>query len=155
MSMSMKSMVDTSPEVAAVWDLIVWKESYCIGHPGIDDDHRRLVGMINRFTTAVNDGQAEIAVRPLLDALKDYACYHFQREEQLMLGYDYPDYARHKRMHDKFERQIHDVAAHLDVGTDMGAFLLSFLSQWLTGHILTTDRALGDFLGEKGVLNSH
>lgn len=133
------------------WDLVVWDTTFETGQEDIDDDHRHLFFLFNEFSTAVNEGKGALVIRGLLDELRDYAHDHFRREESLMLEYDYPDYARHKKMHDTFEKQINDVATHVDVSGDMAAFLLSFLAKWLSGHILSADQRFGAFLAEHGV----
>lgn len=137
------------PEMEWRWDLVIWSDSYSVGHDRIDDDHRRLFELFNDFSTAVNEGKGALVIRGVLDELRDYAHLHFRREESLMLENDYGEYARHKKMHDTFERQITDVASHIEVGGDMCAFLLSFLSRWLSSHILTADRKFGEFLAAR------
>lgn len=66
----------------------------------------------------------------------------------------YPDYERHKKMHDTFTRQIADAGYHLAVGSDLSAFLLSLLAKWLGGHILSADRKFGIFLVGEGTPGS-
>ncbi len=128
------------------WDPIAWSDEYATGHMAIDTDHQRLLALFNEFSNAVNESRSEAVIGTVLDLLVDYTRYHFSREEQLMQESQYTDYARHKKMHDTFIRQIGDVRHHLSVGSDMSAFLLSFLAQWLSGHILGADRKLGHHL---------
>ena len=128
------------------WEAISWSEDFATGNAGIDADHQRLLALFNEFSMAVNAGKADMVIRSVLDDLMDYTYYHFAREELLMQESDYPDYARHKKMHDIFIRQIDDVGSHLGVGCDISAFLLSFLGKWLSGHILGADRQLGRYL---------
>ncbi len=131
------------------WDAIAWSDEFATGNAGIDADHQRLLSLFNDFALAVNSGKAEAAIRGVLDELVDYTHYHFAREELLMQESDYPEYARHKKMHDTFIRQVDDVGSHLSGGGDLSAFLLSFLAKWLSGHILGADRQLGRYL-ERG-----
>ncbi|MEI6559316.1 MAG: bacteriohemerythrin [Rhodospirillaceae bacterium] len=128
------------------WDVILWSDEFATGNAGIDADHQRLLALFNDFSLAVNAGKADAVTRGVLDELVDYTHYHFAREELLMQENSYPDYLGHKKMHDTFIRQIDDVCSHLSVGSDLSAFLLSFLSRWLSGHILGADRQLGRFL---------
>ena len=134
------------------WDLIMWSDDFAIGHAGIDDDHRRLLSLFNEFSMAVNAGKGSAIIRGVLDELVDYTHYHFAREELMMLETQYPEFLRHKKMHDTFIRQVDDVCHHLDVGSDLSAFLLSFLAKWLSGHILGADRTLGRHLDRHGVV---
>jgi hemerythrin len=133
------------------WELLCWDDALCTGNPGMDADHQRLLSLFNEFSMAVNAGKGQGIISGVLDDLVDYTHYHFEREEMLMRENAYPDFERHKRMHDTFIRQIEDVCAHIGVGGDMGAFLLSFLAKWLGGHIMGADHQLGAYLTRRGI----
>ena len=133
-------------DVEGCWGAISWSSRYLIGHHDIDADHQKLFELFNEFVSTVNAGQDVSALSRILNELMEYTKYHFSREEQLMRDKGYPDYQRHKKMHDTFTRQIAEAGSRLAVGGGMGAFLLSFLAQWLAGHILGADRKLGAFL---------
>ncbi len=141
-------VVDTLPDLDAHWDVVTWSRDYETGHTGIDSDHQRLLVLFNEFSQAVNSGKGPVVIREVLDELTDYTHYHFAREELIMQECDFPDYGRHKRMHETFIRQVEDVSKHYMNGGDLSAFLLSFLAKWLSGHILSADRQLGRYLGE-------
>ena len=150
--MQTQAMTMNAPtDFEAQWDAIAWSDDFATGNAGIDADHRRLLALFNEFSLAVNAGKGEAVIRGVLDDLVDYTHYHFAREELPMQESDYPDYARHKKMHDTFIRQVDDVGNHLSVGTELGAFLLSFLAKWLSGHILGADRHLGRYLERGGI----
>ncbi len=145
----MQTLATAKPPLAdmeAHWDAIQWTDEYATGNAGIDSDHQRLLALFNEFSLAVNAGKGDAIVRWVLDDLLDYTHYHFAREELLMHEVDYPDFARHKTMHDTFIRQVEDVDKHLSIGADLAAFLLSFLAKWLSGHILSADKQLGRYL---------
>ncbi len=127
-------------------EAIAWTEDFVTGVPGIDSDHQRLLALFNEFRAAVIGGKGELAIARILDELVGYTQYHFEREELMMRESQYPEYPRHKKMHDGFVSQIADVRHHLTGGSDMSTFLLSFLARWLGGHILGADRKLGHFL---------
>lgn len=138
------------PEDEDLWEMILWRESYCTGHPDIDQDHQHLVSLFNAFSAALNAGKSDDMIRSVLDELADYCRYHFEHEEMLMQETDYPDYDRHKKMHTIFVAQITDARACHSVGAEMSAFLLSFLGKWLTSHIMGADRRFGDYLNQCG-----
>ena len=150
--MQMQATAQTIPtDFEGPWEAIAWSDEFATGNAGIDADHQRLLTLFNEFALAVNAGRGEAVIRGVLGELVDYTHYHFAREELLMMESDYPDYARHKKMHDIFIRQVDDVGSHLSIGSDLGAFLLSFLGKWLSGHILGADRHLGRYLERGGV----
>ncbi|MEI8397476.1 MAG: bacteriohemerythrin [Rhodospirillaceae bacterium] len=138
-------------EAKGRWEIILWGDEFLTGHTGMDADHQRLLSIFNEFSLAVNAGKGDLIIRNILDELLDYTQYHFEREEMIMQENHFPDYARHKKMHDTFIRQIEDVSIHLSVGSDMSAFLLSFLAKWLSGHIMGADHKLGQFLEHRGI----
>lgn len=145
--MQAKTMKAAEPR----WDTVAWQDSFGVGIAQIDTEHRRLFELFNEFVTAVNDSRADSDIESVLVELLEYTDYHFDREERLMREHGYPDYATHKTMHDTFVRQVHDVNNALDAGGEQGAFVLSFLGKWLSGHILGVDKKLGAYLRGRGV----
>ncbi len=133
------------------WETVAWQDGFGVGHPVIDDDHRRLFELFNEFVTAVNQYRADSEIQDVLAELLDYTDTHFDREETLMRQHGYPGYDSHKALHDSFIRQLHDVNSALDAGGEKGAFVLGFLAKWLSGHILGVDKTLGAYLREHGV----
>jgi hemerythrin len=130
------------------WEKATWTPAYAVGNDAIDADHERLFALFNEFVGAVNDNRGDSEIQGVLAELLEYTDYHFDREERLMREFDYPDYAAHKAMHDSFVAQIHDVNSALDAGGEKGAFVLSVLGKWLTGHILSVDAKVGSWLKE-------
>jgi len=75
---------------------IEWKKSYSVGLDSIDDDHKKLLGMINQLQTASHYTTDDKMIEHILDDLIDYTKYHFSREEKIMLDCEYPNLAAHK-----------------------------------------------------------
>ncbi|CAK0747036.1 Hemerythrin-like domain-containing protein [uncultured Gammaproteobacteria bacterium] len=135
------------------WDLVEWSDSFRTGNSVMDADHQHLLEIFNRFATAANEGRGEEFALGIQEELAEYTDYHFNNEETLMREHNYPDYEVHKRLHDRFRKQISVIGNQCGVGSDVGTFLLSFLSHWLIGHILNADRRLGDFLRGRAMLH--
>lgn len=131
------------------WDLVEWQDTYSVGNGAIDADHKRLFELFNEFASAVNNGEGDAIIQYVLKELLDYTDYHFDREERFMRESSYPGFEAHKKMHDDFINQIHDVNNHMDAGGEMGAFVLEVLTGWLSRHILGADKQLGEFLAKK------
>ena len=62
-------------------DIFPWNESFDTGLPEIDEQHRRLVQLLNTLASHIAFGSGVQEVSVLLDELADYAVYHFQTEE--------------------------------------------------------------------------
>ena len=129
-----------------------WKEEYSVGIASIDQQHRKLVNLINQLQTAVDYSTGEEFEREALDELVDYTKTHFSYEEGLMKDNDYPDYEPHKAVHEKMISQVDAVLAEYEQDRDAAMKdAVVFLKDWLINHINGTDKEYSRFLIEKGV----
>lgn len=130
---------------------VSWKESYSVGIDSIDDDHKKLLSLINQFQTAVHYQTGEQFEKEALDELVNYTQYHFKREEEMMEEFGYADLephkAKHRAMIDQVERFI---ALHEEKGHEVLEEAADYLKQWLIEHINGTDKEYSGFLIEKG-----
>lgn len=131
---------------------VAWRDDLSVGIGSIDDDHKKLLSLINNLQTAVYYPTGEAFERQALKELVDYTKYHFDREERLMRENDYPDYEPHKRQH---EAMIAKVNGFMDAyekdreGTVEE--LTQFLKSWLIEHIAGTDQKYSGHLQSRGV----
>lgn len=131
---------------------VAWDDSYSVGIEAIDDDHKKLLNLINNLQSAVYYPTGESFERQALKELVDYTKYHFHREEAMMQENGYPDYAAHKQEHEKMITKVKEFCAAYEKdreGTIDG--LTQFLKNWLIDHINGTDQKYAPFLHEKGV----
>lgn len=128
--------------------LITWQDSYSVGVPLIDDDHRLLVSLINQLDDAIQGGQGRDVVGSVLNVLEEYTRGHFGREERLMEKAGYPDLVPHRREHHKLTDQVRAIVERYHAGPDetLDADVLAFLKTWLTGHILGVDMKYAPYL---------
>ncbi|PKM35580.1 MAG: hemerythrin, partial [Gammaproteobacteria bacterium HGW-Gammaproteobacteria-10] len=56
--------------------ILTWNDSLKLGIANVDDQHRRLLELINRLDEAVALGHAPDTITELLDDLIDYTRYH-------------------------------------------------------------------------------
>ena len=129
-----------------------WKDEYSVGIDSIDQQHKRLVNLINQLHTAVTYSTGEEFEREALDELVDYTKTHFSYEEGLMEQNGYPDLEPHKAQHKKMIETVEQVLAEYQRDQDAAMKkALSFLSDWLINHINGTDKEYSSFLIGKGV----
>ena len=121
-------------------DLIAWSDHYSVGIPRIDAEHRRLMDLVNELHRAIHNSKQDPATSEVLDALASYTITHFTGEEGLMKRHAYPEYAQHKAEHDKLVAQVRALQQEARAGKPVSRDVMSFLSNWLTGHILAVDR---------------
>ena len=128
-----------------------WRDDLSVGNTFIDGDHRKLIGLVNELHTAMGQGSGRELVGKVLGELIRYTKTHFQREEDYMAKIAYPALATHKTEHDKLLVQVQDLQAKFDSGAAMVSVQVSrFLRDWLTTHILKSDKALAAAIKNAG-----
>lgn len=120
--------------------LLVWNEQLDTGIEVIDEQHKRIVELINRLSL-VSKGRIEGDLRDVLSELVDYTLSHFVFEEELMQEAGYPFSKAHKRVHDIFTQRVSEYQMRLNAGEDIAEALRDMLSRWLFNHIRGDDKA--------------
>jgi hemerythrin len=129
-----------------------WKDAYSVGIESIDQQHKKLINLINMLQTTVDYSTGEEFERECLAAVVDYTKTHFVYEEGLMSKYGYPDFEAHKAQHQKMIDRVNDLLATYEERPESTMKdALDFLKQWLIRHINGTDKQYSDFLVSKGV----
>ncbi len=129
-----------------------WKDEYCVGIDSIDQQHRKLVNLINQLQTALDYSTGEEFERDALEELVDYTKTHFSYEEGLMKDNDYPDYEPHKLQHQKMFKKVEEVLAEYEQDQETAMDnAVDFLRDWLINHINGTDKQYSSYLIGKGV----
>ena len=130
-----------------------WKDEYSVGIEVIDNDHRKLLNLINQFQTAVLYRTGQEFEEEAMSELVDYTRTHFKREEDLMKEHGYPGYEAHHAEHLKFIGEVEEmIRLYKDKGNRATLQqAVVFLRDWLINHIMGTDQAYSGFLIGKGV----
>ncbi len=134
-------------------EVIVWSEALSIGVPVVDEQHQILVNILNMADEQLTASSKRVQIQDIIRDLMCYALYHFDTEEELMVGNDYPSATRDKHFqeHRRFSATVSLLQQDLNEGKLVGwDTLLDFLKDWLIHHIQGTDKHLGDFLGQSG-----
>ena len=129
--------------------IIKWKNDYSCYDPTIDEQHQRLMALINQMNDIAElkddvDHYDEIA--EVFYGLKDYAIYHFSHEEKMFkeTGYDSLNEKIQIIEHKKFIDKVSSINMYEMDENQMGTIreILDFLSMWLDHHILVIDKML-------------
>lgn len=132
-------------------ETINWKSEYSVGVTELDNQHKKLLSMINRLIADQKKLTDPKMVADLLMEMIDYAEEHFRAEEHLMLEYDYDRGAQQKVQHEAFIEKTKTFLS-ADVGPNMlSVALLDYLSSWLIKHILDEDMQYKEFFRSKGL----
>jgi hemerythrin len=133
--------------------LIEWSAELSVGIESIDEQHKKLVNMINALNDAMVVGESNELLGKIFTGLAAYTQKHFAYEENMFAEYNYPDSTEHKRQHNELIAQVVELKAKFmenPQGT-ISADLMRFLKLWLTNHIMRTDKEYTEFLLAKGV----
>ncbi len=63
---------------------LAWSETFAIGHPALDADHRRLIDAINEICLAARGKAENRRLAPLLAAFRLASVEHFTRENEVL-----------------------------------------------------------------------
>ena len=122
---------------------LIWQDDLNTGIEVIDDQHRRIVDMINQLHAA-QSGMSRLAVGDVIDEMVDYTLSHFAFEEELMEEAGYPFCHAHKRVHEIFTRRVAEYRMRFQAGEDVADELKNMLSRWLFNHIRNDDKAYSE-----------
>ncbi|MGO9481756.1 MAG: bacteriohemerythrin [Candidatus Kryptoniota bacterium] len=134
--------------------LMTWSDKFSVNIKEIDEQHKKWVQMLNSLHDAMKVGKGRELVGETLAGLVDYTKVHFAAEEKLLRRYNYPFYEGHKRIHDDMVKEVELLRSKYDSGNTMVLSLevMQFLKNWLSEHILSTDKNYGPYLNSKGVV---
>ena len=119
-----------------------WSNEYSVNVREIDEQHMRLVHMINTLHESLLSNQGREAQARIIREMVDYAVVHFGTEEKYMDWFSYPDHLPHKAEHELFARKAADLKRRVDEhGFILTLEILNFLKTWLREHILVTDKS--------------
>ncbi len=127
-------------------DIFPWNENFNTGVVQIDEQHRKLVELLNLLASHVAFEADIPALNVIFDELADYAAYHFQTEEAIWHEHFPGDTLElnHQDTHANFIDVIIQLKG--DGSTKPEEIIindiLAFLTRWLVSHILEKDRYL-------------
>jgi hemerythrin-like metal-binding protein len=132
--------------------LITWSNMLSTGISEQDTQHKKLIDLINQLNDAMQAGQGAAVLGNVLNELVNYTVFHFSYEEKLMGQHKYEDTPAHKAEHLKFVQTVGDFKKKFDSGKAViSVEIMNFLRDWLTSHIMKTDKKLGQSLNKLGV----
>jgi hemerythrin len=126
--------------------MMIWTDDYNVGHRGIDEDHQRLVSIINEFEEKAGTKSVDaLALHDIIITLHDYSIRHFAREEKIQDASAYPNVSKHREEHAAFIERIVEMANAFiiekteEITPASVAQMVAFLNAWLIDHILKMD----------------
>ena len=129
-------------EKGALMVELIWKKEFDIGVAAIDEQHHKMVELINKLEEHTHNYNAN-GVSEVLEELIAYTQYHFIAEERYMESINYDGLEKHRKIHLSLVDEVLVYADKKNRGVDVDSFeLLLFLKEWLIDHILHEDMKL-------------
>lgn len=132
--------------------LIIWDDSFSVGINTIDEQHKKLIAIINKLHTAMKEGQSHIILEEILRELTDYVKTHFSFEERHFAHFHYESSDLHKNQHNEFVLKISSFERQFKAGElSLSIEIMNYLMKWLTNHIKIEDKKYSKLFIEKGL----
>jgi hemerythrin len=132
--------------------LIEWTDDLRVGIGTIDEQHLKLVTLINELHVAMLERREKAVMSRVFGELVEYTKTHFATEEALFQEHGYPAEDSHRNEHRHLAQRVIDLKEDFDAGnTAVTLEVMRFLREWLTRHILESDREFAPFLSARGV----
>ena len=126
-----------------------WDNSFNVGVDDIDEQHKRLIEIINTLHDAMMCGKDHAILESVLASLLGYTEHHFLFEEDLMDKSDYPYSVQHKAAHKDIKAKLFKLQAEYSEGRPgANMHVMEFLKVWLIDHIImgNEDMKLGRYV---------
>ncbi|MFA6972550.1 MAG: bacteriohemerythrin [Gallionella sp.] len=127
-----------------------WNSNFGTGIAVIDEQHRKLVDLLNNLARNLAFGVDTLELNRVFDELTDYAVYHFKTEEAIWRKYLPADEmsAAHEQVHQDFVTEVLKLKGEQAVlpGAEVVDQIVSFLTHWLAFHILDSDKHMANIV---------
>lgn len=121
---------------------LAWAEHLSVGNSTIDSEHKNLIVMVNGIEAMIK-ARDNFALPQAFEQLEHYLCVHFVNEENIARAIKFP-FAKNKQEHNHVLKEFRHMKAELvakdGIWSDGTAeHYSSFLSDWMTDHVLKED----------------
>lgn len=134
----------SAPVLRSKFNILPWNSNFETGIAIIDQQHQRLVELLNSLAHQYVYGIKPEETERILEALLDYAADHFETEDALwaeaLSGDSWLE--EHRRAHISFVNKVQTMqsAIKVDGCITVADELLPFITIWLAHHILYEDK---------------
>lgn len=122
--------------------IISWDDSWSVGLKELDDEHKKLVHIIQTLFGAIITSQGKDYIETIVKELLDYTEYHFQHEESILKEKQYPDLNDQVHCHQLLLENVKSycqiIKSHQET-EKLSDDVYEFLKHWLVDHILEKD----------------
>ncbi len=140
-----KNKIDIPKHIQYEHKLIHWNEKYFTTINSVDQQHEKLVQLINQLYKSFKMGNAHNEIQNYLKELVNYTEFHFGYEERYFAEFSYENITEHLAEHQHFVDKISEFQQQMIAGkAEVSYQLMRFLKDWLLYHIQISDRKYVD-----------
>ena len=133
-------------------ELLKWANEYSVKIQAIDNQHVKLVNLINQLHSAMKEAKGKEVVGKIIEELVAYTKFHFTAEEKIMQDNNYPGFPAHKKEHENLTKKVIEFQDNYNNGrAPLSMEIMQFLKDWLVNHIMKVDKEYSPYLNNKGV----
>ena len=134
-------------------DLITWAPRMSVGVSILDEDHKRIMKMINKLHDAMAEGRAKKIMGEIFHDLMVYINLHFETEESMFKQTGYEGATEQVRQHKEFATKTMLIMGQFreDPESVKPMEVLYFLKDWWLDHIMNADKKYAPYLNANGI----
>jgi hemerythrin len=124
---------------------IEWTQELSVGVEDMDAEHQQWISILNELFDAMNSGDDHQIIGSIIDKMTSYSKSHLAHEEIFLAKIEYPDLEMHKRKHDTLIKKLDNIKEQFETSVNFKLTVnaIQLLKEWLTNHILVTDKKYG------------
>ena len=134
-------------------EFMTWTSDLSVGVEVLDEDHKKLIGIINQLHFGITAGHDRAILEAVLNELVGYIKFHFAREEGMLIEASYKATLADMREHERFIAEISSLQMRIKTSSVgmLDLELMDFLRDWLFSHIKVSDKQYGASLNAFGL----
>jgi methyl-accepting chemotaxis protein len=146
---------DTPVEVplpAAGEPLIHWTEAMDNAIEEMDEQHRKIVQMVDQLYIGLRTDKPKKEIKELLKMLVDYTAWHFSSEERYFQEFEFANATAHKKEHDAFMAHIDSFRKKYQAGKiKFYDDVMRYNKTWIEEHFATADKQYEELFMKNGL----
>jgi hemerythrin len=130
--------------------VIKWRDSYNTGVAQFDQEHHKIIELIDAMYIALRDKQGKESIEKVCRKAVSYTEVHLANEEQALISINYPGLEEQMTEHARMKKEVEKFQELIASNSMEGATgLYHFLRDWLINHILVCDKKYGSYFQEE------